>query len=65
MVGGERTTCAGTASSLNLRIADARRPLTHRGTDVVSLPLQLCLSGSLLRQVFTDEHSKQPVGCAS
>jgi hypothetical protein len=29
MVGGERTTCASTASSLNLRRANARRPLTH------------------------------------
>jgi hypothetical protein len=28
MVGGERTTCASTASSLNLRRANARRPLT-------------------------------------
>jgi hypothetical protein len=28
-VGGERTTCASTASSLNLRRANARRPLTH------------------------------------
>ena len=29
MVGGERTTCASTASSLKLRRANARRPLTH------------------------------------
>jgi hypothetical protein len=29
MVGGERTTCASTASSLNLCRANARRPLTH------------------------------------
>jgi hypothetical protein len=29
MVGGERTTCASTASSLHLRRANARRPLTH------------------------------------
>jgi hypothetical protein len=29
MVGGERTTCASTASSFNLRRANARRPLTH------------------------------------
>ena len=29
MVGGERTTCATTASSLKLRRANARRPLTH------------------------------------
>jgi hypothetical protein len=28
-VGGERTTCASTASSLNLRRANAQRPLTH------------------------------------
>jgi hypothetical protein len=31
MVGGERTTCASTASSLNLRRANARRPLPHSG----------------------------------
>ena len=29
MVGGERTTRASTASSLKLRRANARRPLTH------------------------------------
>jgi hypothetical protein len=29
-VGGERTTCASTASSLNLRRANARRPLTQQ-----------------------------------
>jgi hypothetical protein len=29
MVGWERATCASTASSLNLRRANARRPLTH------------------------------------
>jgi sodium/bile acid cotransporter 7 len=29
MVGGECTTCASTASSLNHRRANARRPLTH------------------------------------
>jgi hypothetical protein len=29
MVGGEHTTCASTASFLNLRRASARRPLTH------------------------------------
>jgi hypothetical protein len=29
MVGGERTTCASTASSLSLRRANARRPLTR------------------------------------
>jgi hypothetical protein len=28
-VGGECTTCASNASSLNLRRANARRPLTH------------------------------------
>jgi hypothetical protein len=31
-VGGERTTCASTASSLNLRRANAQRPLTHSRT---------------------------------
>ena len=31
MVGGERTTRASTASSLKLRRANARRPLTHPG----------------------------------
>jgi hypothetical protein len=29
MVGGGRTACASTASSLNLRRANTRRPLTH------------------------------------
>jgi hypothetical protein len=36
-VGGERTTCASTASSLNLRKANARRPLPHSGFTRASL----------------------------
>jgi hypothetical protein len=44
MVGGERTTCASTASSLNLRRANARRPLTHCELDHACC--NLCLAGN-------------------
>jgi hypothetical protein len=43
-VGGERTTCASTASSLNLRRANAQRPLTHSLTRCSSC----CLGGGLV-----------------
>ena len=43
MVGGERTTCASTASSLKLRRANARRPLTH-----CRKGLLLCVARSIL-----------------
>jgi hypothetical protein len=53
MVGGERTTCASTASSLNLRRANARRPLTHSIT-VISLSCPLRMHCKFVRQGYTD-----------
>jgi hypothetical protein len=48
MVGGERTTCASTASSLNLRRANARRPLTHSLTHCLA-----CCSVGWVKPVST------------
>jgi hypothetical protein len=53
MVGGERTTCASTASSLNLRRANARRPLTHIAV-VTGSGAALLLSSNLLHQETTE-----------
>ena len=51
MVGGERTTCASTASSLKLRRANARRPLT-RSLTVLSSKAGLRCRHSMLTSSF-------------